>query len=251
MPAKSCVLDSDMSNNKDAVFASGIMASPKICSLDNFPATPCVETGYWYGENYLKNINNVSDAKSCHKECESVANCQFWIYQTENTAVQQDKNKRCWLKTAKDESKKIAIPGIISSHKTCPSNNPSSDSCFEKGYNYAGDELKNYPNIEDSKSCQKKCQDEPQDGTLWLECKFWVYFDSTFDKGKLPMTLPDPKSCWLKSTKPGSTESQMTKSDLISGITAGPKECGSKSEENSVFNSTLYSSPGWEIEIIE
>ena len=103
------------------------------------------------------------------------------------------------------------------------------DICFEKGYNYDGDELKIYSYVEDAKSCQKKCQDEPEDN--FLDCKFWVYFESTFvDKQKFQNTLPDPKSCWLKMAKPGSAGSDTTKSDFTSGITAGPKECGQTSE---------------------
>ena len=92
-----------------------------------FSATPCVEIGYSYGAHDLKNISNVPDAKSCHKECEKVANCTFWIYFTESAAVNQTDKKTCWLKSSKDESKKSnKTGGVISSLKTCPSNDSSS-----------------------------------------------------------------------------------------------------------------------------
>ena len=203
-------------------------------SLNFLTATNCTETGYWYGGKDLKAINNISDAKTCHKECEKEGGCTYWIYYSEKI-VQMSDAKKCWLKRHdfdKDNSPKSPwIPGVISSHKTCPTN--KTNSCLEEGYWYDGDELEKQVAIDAAKSCQQFCKEN-------TACKYWIYINSTFPAQKIMNTHLQPMSCWLKRSTPA--DGKMNKATTkISGITAGTKECGQTTQGSGSPDSTTDS----------
>ena len=203
-------------------------------SLNFLTATPCTETGYWYGGKDLKDINNIPDAKTCHKECEKEGGCKYWIYFSQKFVPMSDA-KKCWLKRHdfdKDNSQKsLWIPGVISSHKTCPTD--KTNSCSEEGYWYDGDELENQVAIDAAKSCQQFCKEN-------TACKYWIYINSTFPAQKIMNTHLQPMSCWLKRSTPA--DGKMNKATTkISGITAGTKECGQTTQGSGSPDSTTDS----------
>ena len=203
-------------------------------SLNFLTATPCTETGYWYGGKDLKDISNISDAKTCHKECEKEGGCKYWIYFSQKFLPMSDA-KKCWLKRHdfdKDNSQKsLWIPGVISSHKTCPTN--KTNSCLEEGYWYDGDELEKKSPVHAPESCQQFCTDN-------TACKYWIYINSTFPAQKIMNTHLQPMSCWLKRSTPA--DGKMNKATTkISGITAGTKECGQTTQGSGSPDSTTDS----------
>ena len=203
-------------------------------SLNFLAATNCTETGYWYGGKDLKAINNISDAKTCHKECEKEGGCMYWIYYSEKIVPMSDA-KKCWLKRHdfdKDNSPKSPwIPGVISSHKTCPTN--KTNSCLEEGYWYDGEELEKQVAIDAAKSCQQLCNYN-------TACKYWIYFNSTFPAQKIMNVHVQPMSCWLKRSTPA--DGKMNKATTkISGITAGTRDCGQTTQGSGSPDSTTDS----------
>ena len=228
---KKCWLKSAKNEALKSAYIPGAIASLKTCPTPS-NVTNCIETGYWYGGNDLLNIDNIPDAKTCHKECEKKADCTYWIYFSEKVGLSDA--KKCWLKRHKNQSEKsVLMPGVISSYKTCPSTTDQSPkSCFEEGYWYDGEDLEKTAAIDKAESCQQLCKDK-------TACKFWVYFKSTFQKQQVLTAHPDPSSCWFKKATP--EEDTMIKDTTnILGIIAGPKECGTGSEGNDILH-TIYS----------
>ena len=143
--------------------------------------------------------------------------------------------KKCWLKRHdfdKDNSQKsLWIPGVISSHKTCPTD--KTNSCSEEGYWYEGDELENQVAIDAAKSCQQFCKEN-------TACKYWIYINSTFPAQKIMNAHLESLSCWLKRSTPA--DGKMNKATTkISGITAGTKECGQTTQGSGSPDSTIDS----------
>ena len=74
-------------------------------SLNNnsSPILKCFVTGNYVG-NDIDIMPNINDATSCQEECEKLAECKFWTYNSYK--------KKCWRHTAK-------APEILGTCKNC------------------------------------------------------------------------------------------------------------------------------------
>jgi len=131
----------------------------------------CMETNVDYWGHDLKRVEDVRSALDCMKECQAFFGCNAWTW-TKNY---------CWLKTSSEgRAIRMMLPFKISGTNTCAD-------CFERQYEYFGNDLATAENVKTAEGCQEACKAK-------RGCSSWTFKGIRGDK---------PEECLLKYSARG------------------------------------------------